>query len=180
MIGDYISPSLSLFGSIAEQEHLSTSPLFYRHEDNHSSVASSSSSIPRTSSDISGSKDVSGQDLVSTEDLMKFGILFNRLYRLLICMSCHEGHSLSSIHTHLKDSDGKRSVYANGEYKLYDVTFQHNATARNPPPNKQLQKLIVESLIDSQYISEWGDIRDAKTIVEWHQDPLPEIPTESK
>src|SRR6267143_7087065 len=116
---DRVPLSPSPLGSIAVQVQWPTFDLSHKDEDDHSSAASDSSSIPtqiasntfshspvlqhaHTSPDISGPNEVSEQDLVSTDVLMRFGIFFYRTFRLLICMLCHVGHSLSSIHTHLK------------------------------------------------------------------------------
>ncbi|KAJ3502694.1 hypothetical protein NLJ89_g8769 [Agrocybe chaxingu] len=108
------------------------------------------------------------EELVTTPILAKFGILYNKKYRILICDACREGHGLGGISRHLRCQWGTRSVFKDGKWTLFKVDFRHPGEARIPK-TAAFMDLIADSLLAAGHISDKKDIRNEKLAQDWYQ-----------
>jgi hypothetical protein len=169
-----VPPSSSPSSSFGLSKQLNSSLFAISQKDN--GLQPILSSLIHSDLHISEDSSVPAEELVSTDLLMRFGLSYNVVYKLLICSSCGDGHRLGSIHMHLTDTKGRRSIYENGAYQTYLVDFQHDSAARTPPSNLRLQKIIVESLMADGHITDETEIRNENSVKSWIGVPLPTIP----
>ena len=125
---------------------------------------------------LSRSTDVPKEELVTTPFLAQYGVAFNTLYKILICISCAEGFALRNLCTHLRADEATRP---NWDEKLEQwgaskVVFEgHPCTATGKPA--KFQKLVVESLISGGLVTNQEEIRDALDFDSWKGIGLPKF-----
>ena len=107
-----------------------------------------------------------GKDLVTTPTLSKFGLVFNKSLRLIICSTCCEGLPLCSVRSHLRAESASRATYQHGAWHLANVEFRHPGQACIPPP-KLFKERLISSLIEANIITDADEILDSDKGTGW-------------
>jgi hypothetical protein len=137
---------------------------------------------PATQISSNDSDEVVNLSLVTTPFLQTYGLAFNTIFNLIICVPCRSGWSLSHIHRHLRSTDAhvfkkQPTRYGHGEpeakWTQVKVLVDHNPAVQRMAANPKFQATIIDSLKKAGHIDDGTVVRQEAESLAWKNVQIP-------
>ena len=124
-------------------------------------------------------------DVVTTPFLKSYGLEFNTVFKLIICVKCQSDWSLLHIHSHLRSTNMqvfKKQNSRDEEMKWTQVTVSvdHNPSVQKMASKPKFQAAIIDSLKKEGYIDNGTEIWQEAESPDWTNAQIPGLDGEGR
>ena len=119
-------------------------------------------------------------EVVTTQFLKAYGLAFNTIFNIIICVPCRSRWSLSHIHSHLRSTNAYVFKKQQGRYgepnvkwTQVQVPVDHNPAVQRMAANPKFQEEIIDSLKKAGHIDDDTVVRKEAESLAWTNVQIP-------